>query len=264
MKGAPGGFTVIEVMIVLSISAVMLVTAIAAFSGRRENTDFTQAVYDLRSHLQSIANNVSSQSVPGLENYRCTPATVGGILRPTLSTNTPTGEDCIYIGQALQLAPNTSNIYSYPVLGLRTIPGSTSLEDPPTTPAEAHAEPAIDSSGNIIAQLKETYVMLNDLKVVSAQLSGAESDILTFYSNLKTNNTSGNDIDVLATSVTGSSSDPDTQVKNCVEGTSCPSLTNVNNSYWNLCVSMGARQAMVSLKGTATGIVTKLNMNGCA
>jgi prepilin-type N-terminal cleavage/methylation domain-containing protein len=208
MKGAPGGFTIIEVMIVLSISAVMLVSAITAFSGRREATDFSQAVYDLQSEFRSIANDVSSQSTPGSQQYKCSPAMIGGVMRPTLSSAAPTGEDCIYLGRALELPKNSTTIYSYPVFGLRTIYNAgTDSGLFPTKVSETHPEPAVDSSGNVVTAL----------------------------------------------------------VRQCIEGGICPSDgTPAAATSWNLCVTDGAHQALMSLKGTPTGIVTKLNMNGCS
>jgi prepilin-type N-terminal cleavage/methylation domain-containing protein len=266
MKGAPGGFTIIEVMIVLSISAVMLVSAITAFSGRREATDFSQAVYDLSSEFRSIANDVSSQSTPGSQQYKCSPAMIRGVMRPTLSSAAPTGEDCIYLGRALELPKNSTIIYSYPVFGLRTIYNAgTDSGLFPTKVSDTHPEPAVDSSGNVIPALVNNYTMLNNLKVISAQLNGIDSEILTMYSSLQDNNTLGNEIQVLAMPITGDAANPNDRMRQCIEGGICPSDgTPAAATSWNLCVTDGAHQALMSLKGTPTGIVTKLNMNGCS
>lgn len=270
MKGAPGGFTIIEVMIVLSISAVMLVSAATLFNGRRESTDFTQAMYDLQSQFQSMANGVSSHLVPGLQEWTCSPATVSGKLRPVLSSGSSTGKDCIYLGQAVQVAPGSPTIYSYPVFGLRTI-GGTDNGEPPSSIAQANPEPAINSSDptdpkNLL--LISTYTMLNSLQVSSAKVGGTENDILSLYSSLQDNNTSGNEISVSATAYTGDPTDPPkTQIKKCIEANGCPAdWSAVTGTTWNLCVSLSdnSRQAQLSLKGTATGIVTSLNMNGCS
>jgi prepilin-type N-terminal cleavage/methylation domain-containing protein len=264
MKGAPGGFTIIEVMIVLAISGVMLGSAITIFSSKRESTYFTQAVYDLRSELQSIANGVSSQSVPGLEDYLCAPASINGKIRPALTKASPTGQDCIYLGQAIEVAQDKSTLYSYPILGI------SNTNNVPTNVKDANPEPAVDSTDPTNPAkllLIHTYNMLNGLKVSSAQLSGAESDIVTFYSSLQDNNTSGNEITVAAVNINVGNADPNTTVKQCIEANGCPEAdgwSSVINSAWNLCVTNGTRQAKISLNGTATGVATKLNMNDCS
>jgi prepilin-type N-terminal cleavage/methylation domain-containing protein len=268
MKGASGGFTITEVLIVLAVSGAMLTSAATIFSNRQQTTEFSQAVYDLRSELQSIAGDVSSQSVPGLQQYICSPTLLSSVMRPTLASGSATNQDCIYLGQAIQVAKDRATLYSYPIFGLRTVYNSTTNTGAtPTTPAEAHAEPAIDSSGNVIDAIRTTYTMINGLQFVSAQLNGTESDVLTLYSNLQSNNTNGNEIDVKAIPVTGNSADPDSQIKPCIEGDAavCPAgTTAVNSSNWNVCVTDGTRQAMVSLAGTPTGITTNINMNGCS
>jgi prepilin-type N-terminal cleavage/methylation domain-containing protein len=271
MKGAPGGFTIIEVMIVLSISGVMLGSAITIFSSKRESTYFTQAVYDLRSELQGIANSVSSQSVPGLEDYLCAPASINGKLRPALTKAAPTGQDCIYLGQAIEVAQDKSTLYSYPILGNRTVySGITNTNNSPTNIKDANPEPAVDSadpSNPAKLLLIHTYNMLNGLKVSSAKLSGAESDILAFYSSLQDNNTSGNEIAVATTNISIGGADPNTTMKQCIEASTCPEAdawSSVINSAWNLCVTNGPRKAQISINGTATGIATKLNMNDCS
>ena len=266
MKVTLGGFTIIEVMMVLAISGVLLLSASVTLNGRRQSTEFSQAALDLQSQLQSIANSVSSQAIPGIKQFTCAPVLISGVMRPTLTSGSATNQDCIYLGQVVQTAAGSTSLYSYPVFGLRTVyNGSTDTGNAPNSPAEANAAPAINSSDAIISSLKTTYTMMNGLSVVSAKLGGTESDILTFYSSLQNNNTSGNEIDVAAMPVTGNAAAPDAQVKGCIEYFSgCPaSGTPANNSSWNLCVSAGGRQAQLSVKAIATGIVTNLNMNGC-
>lgn len=269
MKGAPGGFTVVEVMMVLSISAIMMVSAISVFSNRREEANFSQSVFDLRSELQSIANDVSSQSVPSLDRYKCTAATVSGVMRPTLQPGSATSKDCIYLGQALQVSADSTNLYSYPIFGLRTTydASGSPTTNLPTSPDEADQEVAIDSGGNFIPQLTTTYTLLNGLKVVSAKNSstGTESDILTLFSNLQSDNTAGNEIAVSAFPVSGSGN-PDSQVRSCIESSgSCSAIEPlpVTSSTWNLCVDYIGRKAQINLKGTPTGISTVINMKGC-
>jgi hypothetical protein len=52
-------------------------------------------------------------------------------------------------------------------------------------------------------------------------------------------------------------------MKSCIEGPGCVTQNSIVSTPWNLCVSDGSRQAQLSIKAIATGIVTSLNLNGC-
>lgn len=275
MKGAQGGFTIIEVMIVLAISGVMLLSAATVFNGRRRNTEFSQAMYDLQSQIQSIANSTSSQAVPGVQQYTCAPTLISGSMRPALTSGSTTNQDCIYLGEAIQIVDGSSTISSYPIFGLRTVyNGGTDSGDAPTTFVDAHPEPAISAAGvtgtpndpnNLL--LISDYPMLNGLQTVSAKYgptaTGPENDILTFYSSLQDSNTSGNEVTVYSTNYSGALTDQKLQLKSCIEGPGCAAQNSIVSTPWNLCVSDGSRQAQLSIKAIATGIVTSLNLNGC-
>lgn len=269
MKNTSGGFTIVEVMIVLAISAMMLVSASTIFNGRRENTDFNQSLYDLRSQIQSIANGVSSQNVPGLQQYTCAPASVNGVMRPVLTPGNATGQNCIYIGRVIQVAPGSATVYSYPIFGLRTVySGSSDTGVAPASVAESHPEPAISSSdptdpNNML--LIDTYTILNGLQVSSAKWSGTQNNLLALYSSLQDSNTSGNEISVSSYAYTGASTDPKTQVKQCVESNGCAATGNpVVTTAWKLCVTDTRRSAEIDVKSTSTGITTDLSMAGCS
>jgi prepilin-type N-terminal cleavage/methylation domain-containing protein len=271
MKGAPGGFTIIEVMIVLAISGLMLSSAIVVFSGRRESTDFSQSVLDVRSHIQSVANGVSSLAVPGLQQYVCSPANIGGlgIMRPVLSSGSSTGQDCIYLGQALQVTPDSTTISAYPIFGLRTIyNGISDSGVASATIADAHPEPAVDSAAPANPAkllLVNDYSILNGLQVLSATYSGSENDILTIYTSLQDSNTSGNEISLASFGYTGASTDPKTILKQCIEANGCPADGNsVTTTAWKLCLTDTRRQALITVKGSPTGIATTVNMAGCS
>lgn len=268
MKRPRYGFTVVEVMIVLAISSMMLISAAGVFRGRRADTEFSQSVYDLQSEIQSIASIVSSKAVPGLQQYTCAPGDIGGTKRPVLTSGSATGQDCIYLGQAIQVKPDSTTLYSYPIFGLRTVyVGLTDTGDYPTTPSQANPEPAVDSgapSNPNSLLLITNYTLLNGAKVSSAKYTGTENDILTLYSSLRDTNTSGNEISVSAMSYSGAATDPKAQMKDCIEGNGCPAQGNsITDSAWKLCITDGSRLGQINVRGTPTGISTTITMGSC-
>lgn len=273
MIGAQRGFTIVEVMIVLSISALMLVTATTVFGGKRERTEFSQAVYDLQSKFQTWANSVSSESVPGLSDYTCQ-VSGGGSAGPVLTYSPGSGgssaTDCIYLGQALVTptpASAADTIYSYSVFGLRTIhgPGGVDTGVFPSSADEANPDMAVDGSNNPV--LTETYPLLNGLTIKSAKASnsGAESDILMFYSSLQNSNLSGNEISVTSFQKSYNNNNPNT-VRQCIRGNagcnSASKTTYFNDLTWDICVTDNTRTAKMTVTGTPTGIATKIDMDG--
>jgi prepilin-type N-terminal cleavage/methylation domain-containing protein len=278
MKGAPGGFTIIEVMIVLAISGTMLISASTLLSSRRQATDFSQAVYDLQSQIQSLANSVSSQAIPGVQHFTCAPYSIDSVMRPALSPGTATNQDCIFLGQAIQVKADSSSLYSYPIFGLRTVyNGFSDTDEAPATFGDAHPLPAMSSaaasSPNDPANMRlvNNYTMLNGLKTVWAKYKTTDNYILTMFSSLQDSNTSGNEISVSATNYVGLQSDLGLQMKECMESIGvvappppCATFSPVTNTAWQLCVTDGSpRQALLSVKAIATGLATTLNMNGC-
>jgi type II secretory pathway pseudopilin PulG len=296
MKSALGGFTIIEALIVLAISGFLLSSAIIVFSSRRQGTEFSQAIYDLQSQLQNLANNTSSHAL-ATDRYQCDITDDDNVpnpqyvkrqfeIMPALTSGSNVGNICIILGSAIQVAPNKTFLYSYPVYGLRSVYDHTvDTKVLPTTPNEAHAEVAIDVGGGVIQALQRNYSLLNGLKIFWAKPSGPsfssfgtapESDILTLYSSLQSNNVSGNEINAAAHRITGdlsNRSNAGEQARICVESDrtlppeSCPTSNDIQisgSNFWNLCVGYSAtKQALVSLTATATGIVSKVKMSGC-
>lgn len=270
-----GGYTIIEVLIVLAISGTILVSSIGVFGGRKAATEFSQAVYDLQSKFQNYANSVSSAALPAGEAYTCQVSSLmpDGKVYPVLATapagsSDTTNQDCIYLGRAIQIIPGSDSIYNYPVFGLRTVHnGTVDTGDFPASVAAANPEPALDSSGNFL--LVEQYQLLNGLSIVSATAADSgEQDLLTLYSSLQNNNTSGSQITASTRNYAFSSTDAKSvRLRSCIEGSSCGSGTEypLIGKSWNLCVanSTGSKRAQLAVQGTATGITTRLNLEGC-
>lgn len=280
-KKSLGGFTVVEVIIVLAVSAVLLSASLIVFAGRRQTTEFSQAMYDLQSKFQSYANQVSSQAVPS--GYTCdkttSPSPEDGKYHPFLTSspgNTqPTKQVCISLGLAIQVINDGDTIYAYPVFGFRNAyDGSMDTGVLAATVQQANPEIARDSAGNPL--LVTNYPILNGLTVKNATVEGesVDKDLLTFYSSPQNNNTSGNQITATARQITFAKEGgqdlsnliPCVQEYSAYNGGACllPSFTtDLAQAAWKLCLTNGQRDALLSVHSTATGINTKLNMNGC-
>lgn len=137
MKGGkqPRGFTVIEIMIFLAVSAVIFISAMTLMGGSQDKTEFNTAIAQLTSQLQSIVGNVANGYYLSQQNFTCLPNPGGG--SPTLSftttsTGTPRGTSvgCTFIGEVIQFNPLTTSsdeeYIVYPVVGNQFYPPTNS------------------------------------------------------------------------------------------------------------------------------------------
>ena len=131
------GYTVIEVMIVLSVSAVLFASAIAGYSYQNRKTEFTNAVRDMESTIQDTLNDVSTGYYPNATNFDCIRA--GSPAAPSLDdSNTSeqgTNQDCIFLGKAVDVTDDF--LRTYTMVGLRN--SSDDEDEPPADIEEAES-----------------------------------------------------------------------------------------------------------------------------
>ena len=125
MKGGPKahGFTIIETLIVLGISAVLFAGIAATLAGRQNRTEFDQSIQDVRTQLQQAINDIGSGFYPDTNNFRCTaPSFTSPPVIAAGSSTQGANDDCIFLGKALQFGEHGTNgtqIRSYTLAGLR-------------------------------------------------------------------------------------------------------------------------------------------------
>ncbi len=97
------GFTIIEVIIFLSISMALVAGTVVLFNTRIPRSQFSQGVNDLASKLSSSANDVANGFYPSTSNFTCTNGTIS-----SGSTEQGKNAGCLFLGKAIQFAPNPS------------------------------------------------------------------------------------------------------------------------------------------------------------
>ncbi len=142
MRYSGGGYTFVEVMLVMAISGAVLITAFTAVSGKQGNVRFQTAVKEVESKIADWSNDVI-EGYPGGEsrNYNCTLRPDGATQRPTIGTAVPTKNSyCIFVGKAIQFIDKNFNgdyskkIYAYSVFGSRL---NTTTGEPPVNLSQA-------------------------------------------------------------------------------------------------------------------------------
>lgn len=118
----PAGYTIVETLIFLAVSAVLFVSASVLITGRQRKTQFATTVRDFSSKLQSVHGNVASGYYNSTGTVKCTVS--GGRISELTSdgaTQQGTNSNCVYLGQAI-ISPQkgTSNFRIMSLVGLRT------------------------------------------------------------------------------------------------------------------------------------------------
>lgn len=93
-----GGFTILEVIIVMTITIALLGSALALFNQRIPRTQFETAVNELSVKITDAASQVATGYYPTSTQLDCTGSSI------SVGTNEQgTNENCIFVGQAIQL-----------------------------------------------------------------------------------------------------------------------------------------------------------------
>ena len=113
------GYTVIEVMIVLSISTLLFAGVVAGYNRQNSKTQFTNGVRDMENKIQDILNDVSTGFYPQSTNFSCIRSGSPPVpfINPGGSSEQGTNQQCIFLGKAVDI--NDGSMDAYTIVGLR-------------------------------------------------------------------------------------------------------------------------------------------------
>lgn len=293
MKRSPGGYTFIEALMVVAISATIFIGVTTMFSGSREKVDFNQAKADIDTKLKGYVNQVSTGTFAGNTTHGCSRHTGLGSeaygrpkVIPAAGITSGSNETCIYLGKALQIIEDSDKIYVYEVLGIRNkYSADVDTGMSVTTYNEAMPSPAGDptGSGDFKWYFVEEYTLPAGLITAHAKVNGNTANVLMIYGNLS-NNTSSRGVNVFShdyqynndcghSNYTGpvnavyTDSCGSTRMYNCIRQVNnhCLTTYSLESNGWDLCVqnSNNTKRARISVKPTSTGLVTKVSDGTC-
>jgi type II secretory pathway pseudopilin PulG len=103
MKGGlkSEGFTIIETMMVLVVTAALFIMIAATLSGRQGRTEFSQSVQNVKNQIQQTINDVGSGFYPDTSNFKCSAGGSGPVFMAGAS-NQGANTGCIFVGKVLQ------------------------------------------------------------------------------------------------------------------------------------------------------------------
>jgi len=139
-----GGFTIIEVLIVMGVTAALFLAAALLIGGRQNQAAFDQAIRQVQSQVQQVINEVGAGYAPNTGAYQCTATATGPSLAAGSATQ-GTNSGCIFLGRVMQFkvsGTNPEQFVTYSVAGLKQV-WNTSNE----TSSLAEAKPVLVAPG---------------------------------------------------------------------------------------------------------------------
>src|SRR5579862_4434533 len=192
MRKVSGGYTILEVLIVLGVSTIILGAAILTIQGTSARTEFAQSMRDVNSSAQDWINDVTDGFTGGSPaSSTCKIISGRPQIVPSYPGSTP---DCVFVGKAIQITDDSScancvqnqssKIYIYSIFGQRVDSQGTLIDNL----SEAASTPAV---GNVAAgvqtgkDLTETYDVLNgaSVKKVTINSTASTGALIGFFNN---------------------------------------------------------------------------------
>ncbi|MEI7758803.1 MAG: hypothetical protein WCJ05_01330 [bacterium] len=133
-----GGFTIIEVMIVLASTGALLIIAMTVIGGQVASTNFQTGTRSFATQLQNIANQVTSGQY-SVSNINCSTSPAGPV-KITISSgaNNQGGNGCVFAGKNIYIDKygSSGSMYVFPVAAPcdnSTLLGNTNCQDSVTS-----------------------------------------------------------------------------------------------------------------------------------
>lgn len=157
-----GGYTIIEVVIVLTVSAMVFATAVTTFGQQNRRTQFSESVNNFAQEIQDVLNDVETGFYPSDNSFTCSVS--GNNVNVNFNQPNEQGKNdqCIFLGKGMYFSPSgqRDRVDIYTIMG-RRMHGT-----PPqvVTNIDDAAPRALNSSGLIESKFLTSGVEVYDVQ----------------------------------------------------------------------------------------------------
>lgn len=268
MQSRGQGYTIIEVMIFLAVSAAMFLSAMLLMQGQQTRTEFSQGMRDIESRFRDTLNDVSSGYYPEVNGFTCDATGTTIQFDQAATDTTGTNLSCIFMGKAIQALPagNSNALITHVVVGKRLYSSAGVTRDVQTL-AEARPTAVYDSAFNL--DYSDTYQLPWGIKLKSV-VSPTNSSMLGVYGSLAkgqqpdgAQQSGAQDLAPTLYSLTANAS-PD-QARACIGDTAGCVMPGGQFPGWQLCFSRvdNKETALISVGGEGSTTTVKLDFEDC-
>jgi prepilin-type N-terminal cleavage/methylation domain-containing protein len=175
------GFTIIEVLVVLAVTGAMFLLAVVAINGKQNQTEFNQAINDIRSEIQQQIDQVAAGDYPNTGNFTCN-GTSGSLNILPGANKQGSNDGCVYLGKVLQFGVHGTDpqqYLSYTIAGLQDNNGNLTAAKP-----TAIAPGITTNTGGSFPNASVSNILHNGLTAVKMTSGGGNIGAVAFISNL--------------------------------------------------------------------------------
>jgi len=98
-----GGFTIVETLIVVAVSAALLASAVILVAGKQRKVEFTQSAQDMQSRIQQVISEVGTGYYPNNNVFTCSANSSAVTITAGAGSTQGSNTNCIFLGRAFQL-----------------------------------------------------------------------------------------------------------------------------------------------------------------
>lgn len=248
-----GGYTIIEVTIVLTVSALLFASAITAYSEQNRRTAFTESVNTFAQNIQDVLNDVETGFVASGDGISCTITGGQPDLEPDPAVQQGTNAGCTFLGKAIQFAPDRRRME----MDVYTIVGRTFNEDVPPEPVTSINE----ARPTAIPAVEDSRSLTSGVEIVDL-LPGGAGIAMVSNSNTSSGISTGLNSRASLALVGGSLGNPGGVFRASVGAINTDSINNANNGV-RICLQEqgGGREAVIELTGGQSQIVVNVRID---
>ena len=172
------GYTIVELLVVISVMAIVGIGAIGAIQNQQRRTEFTQAVRDFESKVIDIARDVSTGYFPDTgQDIVCTASIGGGIsINPMVDGVQGGSRECVFGGKIIgfNVDDQDGSMYVETLAARRTLRDTNLPED---------IRDFENGDIAIVQELSDMRRIINGVRVSSVRHEGADYGAIGFLSS---------------------------------------------------------------------------------
>lgn len=260
-NGRPtGGYTVVETLIFLAVSALLAISALRLVGGQQAKTEFNQAVRDFDLRLQDAINDVATGYYYNTNSFTCVRSGSAPLLAAGAGQQGK-NKDCIFLGQILGFGEDGGRAFSvYTLVGLRQ------NDDPEPKDITSLAESAprtVNLPGTVLQESLLNGLSIRTVKYdngvpVPVGAVGFITGFSTASGSLKTDTTNADVFPIIGTTFGGGGA----QIESNVAAGTGLSVMNPNSGIY-ICMESTASNnayAIITIGGYGNQLGTKLEL----
>ena len=181
-KNHQAGYTIIEVIIVLTVSAALFATTVVSFNQQNRRTQYTESVETFAQKIKDVLNDVETGYYPTSETTKCSVVSGEPRVEPAGSVvEQGTNIGCTFLGKALHF--KTDSFSSYTIVGKRLKDSSLDDDRENQVINLANARPIAVTAGPGDGGIVDKHELTAELKIISVTAQNSPGDKKSGYSD---------------------------------------------------------------------------------